>query len=270
MAQGVSGPKAAATQPSWYSARLPQFSKYCSVLRPGRLRIGEGIGDAHPVDRVLRHAVHDLGRRDAKDLVDRRRDVVHMVELRPRHGVMRDLRGPRDDHRVARAAEIRGDQLGVLERRVPRPGEACVVHVVGPRRPEHVEPAEPLQRLDLLLDRARDVVLRQKLADRAVLALGRGAVVAEDVEDQGVVAQSLAVKFGDDPPGLHVGILDEPGEELHQPRLELALILRNGVPGQDAFGPRVELGVGRYPAKRLLPGKDPFAHRVPAVVELAA
>ena len=40
----------------------------------------------------------------------------------------------------------------------------------------------PFERRDLLLDGVRDAVLRQQLADRAVLAFGAGAVVAEDVD----------------------------------------------------------------------------------------
>ena len=71
---------------------------------------------------------------------------------------------------------------------LPAQRPAGVIHVVGQRRAEHVEPAERLQRVDVLFDGRRDAVLREQFADRAVLAFGGGAVVAPDVEDQCVVA----------------------------------------------------------------------------------
>ena len=43
-------------------------------------------------------------------------------------------------------------------------------------------------------DRGRDAVLRQQLADRAVLAFGRGAVVAPDVEDRACCRRSRAAR----------------------------------------------------------------------------
>ena len=133
--------------------------------------------------------------------------------------------GQEIDHRVARAAEVRGDQLGVLERRVAGPGPAGVVHVVDLRAAERVEAAELVQRLDLLLDGVGDLVLRQQLADAAVLAFGARAVVAQDVEDDRVVADAEAVELVDHLADLRVDVLDEAGEDLHQPPLERPLAL---------------------------------------------
>lgn len=48
----------------------------------------------------------------------------------------------------------------------------------------------PRRRLDLLLRRVGQRVLRQQLVDGAVEALRRGAVVAQDVDHQGVVEQT--------------------------------------------------------------------------------
>ena len=48
------------------------------------LRVVEGVGEADAVDRILRDAVDHARRRDADDLVDRRHDVVAVVELRAR------------------------------------------------------------------------------------------------------------------------------------------------------------------------------------------
>ena len=48
----------------------------------------------------------------------------------------------------------------------------------------------------------RNAVLRQQLADRAVLTFRRGAVVAPDVEDQRVVAVAELLDFIDEPADL--------------------------------------------------------------------
>ena len=112
------------------------------VLAALGLRVVERVGEADAVDRVLRDAVDDARRRDADDFVDGRGDVVDVVELRARRGVGLDLRGPADGHRVARAAEVRREQLGPLVGRAAGPGPAGVIHVVGLGRAEHVEAAE--------------------------------------------------------------------------------------------------------------------------------
>ena len=126
------------------------------------------------------------------DFVDGRHDVVDVVELRARRLVGLDALRPRDDHRIARAAEMRRDELGVVERRVARPGPAGVVHAVGLGAAERVEAADLVERRDLLLDGVRNAVLREQFADRAVLAFGAGAVVAEDVDHDRVVAYARA------------------------------------------------------------------------------
>ena len=84
----------------------------------------------------------------------------------------------------------------------------------------------------MLLDRGRDAVLRQQLADRAVLALGRGAVVAPDVEDQRVVAVAELLDLVDEPADLDIDVLGEPGGHLHQAALERPLVFRDAVPGR--------------------------------------
>ena len=98
-----------------------------------------------------------------------------------------------------------------------------MIHVVHFGAAQHIEAADPVQRGDLLLDRVGNLVLRQQLADGPVLTLGARSVVAEDIEDQRVVAQALAVEFVDQLAGLHVHMLDEAGEDFHQPALERLL-----------------------------------------------
>jgi hypothetical protein len=69
------------------------MSKYWVVLRSGAVGRIEGVGEAHPVDRVLLVAVDHLRRRDAENLVDRGHHVVDVGELRPRGLVRLDARG---------------------------------------------------------------------------------------------------------------------------------------------------------------------------------
>ena len=54
-----------------------------------------------------------------------------MVELGPWRLVGFDPIGPGDHHQIAGAAEMGGDQLGVMERGVAGPGPSGVVHAVG-------------------------------------------------------------------------------------------------------------------------------------------
>ena len=190
-----------------------------------RRRIAERIGETDAVDRVLLDAVHRAGRRDADDLVDRRDNVVDVVKLRPRGSIGLDLRRPADGHRVARAAEMRGQELRALVGRAAGPGPSRMVHGVGLGRAEHVEPAELLERRHMLTNGAGNAVLRQEFADRAVLALRRGAVIAPDVEDQRIVAIAEPVDLVDDPAGLDIDVFGEAGRHFHQAALEGPLVL---------------------------------------------
>ena len=74
--------------------------------RARRRRVGEAVSEAGAVQRLLRHTVDDARRRYARHLIERRRDIDHMVELRAETAVILDAIGPGDHHRVANAAEI--------------------------------------------------------------------------------------------------------------------------------------------------------------------
>jgi hypothetical protein len=105
-----------------------------------------------------------------------------------------------------------------------------VVHAVGLGRAQCVETADLLERSELLFDGIRDSILCEQLADRAVLAFRAGAIVAEDVDDNRVVANAEAVEFVDQLAGLDVNMLDKARENLHQAALEWALLRRDAVP----------------------------------------
>ena len=72
--------------------------------------------------------------------------------------------------------------------------------------PSTSSPPKRFERLDVLLDRGRNAVLRQQLADGAVLAFRRSTVVAPDVKDQRVVAVAEFVDLIDDPADLRIDV----------------------------------------------------------------
>ena len=113
-----------------------------------------------------------------------------------------------------------------------------------------------------------DVVLGEQFADAPLLTFGARAVVAPDVEDDGVVANAELLEPVDQLADLRIGVFDETGENLHQPPLERPLRFGDAVPGRHRVGSRCQFRVGGNPAKLLLPGEDPLAVPVPAVVEL--
>ena len=237
------------------------------VLR--RLRVGEAGGHADAVDGVLRETVHFLRGLDADHVIERRGDVVDVIELRARRLVGLDLLRPGNDERIARAAEVSGDEFRGAERRAAGPGPAGVIDVVGQRAAERFEAAEFVERLDLLGDGVGDLVLREQFADRAVLTFGGGAIVAPEVEDDRVVALAGLVEEIHQLADLGVGVFAEAGVEFHQTRLESAFRFGDVRPGGHGRVARREFGVGGNPAERFLAGEDFLAKLVPALVELA-
>src|SRR5208282_1406299 len=185
---------------------------------------------ADAIKRILWEAVHNARRGDADDVVNRGSDIVHMQELWMRRRVRLDLRRPTDGQGIARAAEVRRDQFGGFVGRATRPGPTCVVHVIGLGRTEHIETTKLIQRFDVLINRRWDAVLRQQLADGAVLPFRRRTVVAPDVEDDRVVAISEPVYLVHDAADLSVYVLGHSREQLHEPPLEGPFALGNGVP----------------------------------------
>jgi len=76
----------------------------------------------------------------------------------------------------------------------------------------------------VLFGRRWNAILRKQLADRPVLAFGRRAVVAPDVEDQRVLAIAESLDFVDDAADLCVHMLGKAGKHLHQAALERPLV----------------------------------------------
>ncbi len=193
------------------------------MLVAGCIGVGEAVGHTDAVNRILLEAVHHLGRVDVENVIDSRRDVVDVMELRAWRLVGLDTRGPGDRQRIARAAKVRGDELGILERRVAGPRPAGVIHIVDLGSAERIQTAEFVQRLKLLLNRVGNLVLRQQLTDTAVLAFGAGTVVAEDIDHDRIIANALAIEFVDHLAGLGIDMFHEASEHFHQPPLKRPL-----------------------------------------------
>ena len=242
-------------------------AEHLEVLRgvPGRgvgVRLVPCVGHAHAVHRALRDAVERIRRRDAGRFEDGRNDVNDMVKLAADAAHVVDVAGPRHGHALSRPAEVRRHLLHPLERRVhrPRPGGREVRE--GPVGSPELVPEE------LVLDRHGNAIEGGELVRRAVEHAFRArAVVAADVDDQGVVELAHVLDRLDDAAdfvvgvgevgAVHVGLLDE----------ELFLIPTEGIPLRQFLRPGSQLGVLGHDAQPLLVGEDGLAQLVPAAVE---
>ena len=197
---------------------------------------------------------------------DGRRQVDDVGELGAQPAGLLDPVRPVHDGPVAGAAPVRGHLLGPLERGVVRPGPTDRVVVVGVRPAEVVHLAEhELGGLEC----GHAVEVGQLVEGAVHGALGRGAVVADDVVDDRVV-ENLQVGEGvDQTADMVVGVLEEPGVDLHLPGQHRLELLGHVVPGGDLVVPRGQLGVLRDDPQFLLAGEGALAQGVPTVVELA-
>ncbi len=152
---------------------------------------------------------------------------------------------------------------------LPAQAQPRVIHVVGLGRTQHVESAEFVQRLNVLLDGRWNAVLRQQLADRAVLSLGGRPIVSPDVKHECIVPVSEMIDLVENAARLRIGVFPEPREHFHQAALKRPLAFRNTVPRRHRRVTRSELRLRRYPALRLGAFEDALAIGVPAVVELS-
>jgi hypothetical protein len=149
-----------------------------------RLRVVEGISHRDALIGLLLDAVDEERLRDAGDLQDRRRDIDHVVELAAYLFFRLDSTWPVDDRAGAGAAPVGSDLLGPLIRRIHRMRPPNGVVVVRRRSAELVDLGLQVRwRLN-----ASNAVKDEHLVEGAVDgALGAGAVVPDDVVDQGVL-----------------------------------------------------------------------------------
>jgi hypothetical protein len=100
-------------------------------------------------------------------------------------------------------------------------------------------------------------------------ALGRRAVVADDVVDERVVEDADLFECADEAADVVVHVLEEAGVVFHLARQDRPHLLRRVLPCWNLVVALRRLCVGRDDAELFLPGERQFALPVPAVVELA-
>ena len=124
----------------------------------------------------------------------------------------------------------------------------------------------------LFLDRRVGPVEHRHFVRRAVrLALGAGAVVAVDIDDQRVVELAEVVDRLDDAADLVVGVGDVGGEDFDLPKEQLLLVGVELVPFLDqVLRPRRQLGILRNDAEFLLVREDRLPQLVPALDRTAS
>ncbi len=244
-------------------------AEHLEVLRlpaVGGIGLVERVPHADAVDRPLLDPVHEARLRDARRLQDRRCEVDHVMELLPDLAACGEAVRPVHDGAVARAAEVRGDLLRPLVRRVHRVCPADGEVVVCLRAAELVD----LRRHELRCLERVGAVEDDVLVERAVEGALRGrAVVAHDVEDERLLEDAHVVELVDEPSHVEVRVLEEARVDLHlacEHRLE---VFRHVVPRGDLRRPLGEHRVRRHDAECLLPLQDLLPQGVPAPVEAA-
>ena len=111
--------------------------------------------------------------------------------------------------------------------------------------------------------------MRRELVERTGdRSLHAGPVVAPDPQNERVVELPELLDGVDDASDVVVGVLREPGIDLHLAGVEGPQILGDPVPGREGRVARGQLGVRRDHPELLLTGERLLAQLVPALVEL--
>ena len=210
--------------------------------------------------RHLLDAVDRLGRLDADDLEQGRREVAGVAELVAQLALGGDALAPGHDQRIADAAAV-GVLLVAAQRRVGghRPAQREVGMGVGP--------ADVVDARDLLLDRLALQVVGAHGVDHAERpALLAGAVVGHD-HDQRVVELARRLEEGHQPREVLVGMVEHGGVGGLQAREQAALALGHVGPGAHRVVARRQARALRHDAELDLAGEPLLALDVPAVGE---
>ena len=116
----------------------------------------------------------------------------------------------------------------------------------------------------------REAGQRRHLVETALQrAFGRGAVVADDQVDQGVLEDAQILERVDQPPDVMVGVLEKAGIDFHLAREHRLHFGGDRVPGRNLGVALGEFAILGNDAERLLPGEGLLAQLVPALVEFA-
>ena len=233
--------------------------------------VGEGVGQTGALHQELVDALDRCWLGDPGEFQDRGPDVDDVGELGAKAARVGEMAGPVHHHRVACAAEVGGDLLAPLERRVPGPRPRGRAVRRRGRAAPGVDPAGGLDHGELLLGGQGNAVLHRQLVEGAGEgALHGGAVVAPDVEDQGVVELAHPLELIQHPAHVVIGVLLVAGIDLHLPGIQGPFLVRERVPGREGTLRGVSTASCGITPEGLLAGEDLFSVDVPAAVELAA
>src|SRR4051794_14414761 len=135
------------------------------------------------------------------------------------------------------------------------------------RPPPFAEPAISLDCLQLLVSRKWDAVQRSQLVEGPGFgAFHARAVIAEDVNDQGVVSQTHVFDRFHHAADSIVGVFLVTGINFHLARINLFNLWRNAVPRWKCRVTRRKLGVRRDYTELFLPRERLFTQFVPALI----
>ncbi len=234
-------------------------------LTHGRgVRVVESGEERDPIERLLLHAVDGLGSGQLRGFQNRGNDIDDMGELGADATLVFDAGGPRDNHGVARAAQVGGHLFHPLKRCVAGPGPADGIVRFGFRS------ADGVKVLQVVLDRSRETVEGLHFIERAIgPTFGTRPVVADDVDDQRVVGVGQLVDGVDQASALVVGEGQIARVIFKQTQVKLLLIGGEGVPGGHPFRARREFGIRRDDSGLELPGIGFLADLLPTLIELS-
>ena len=230
------------------------------------LAVVKRVEHAGPLDRVLLNTIHRNRLRQTGCFEDRRGHVYHVGKLRANLAPGFDTLGPVDNSAVARPAPMGRDLLGPLVGGVHGVRPAHGVVVIGFRPAEFVDPlCEVLGCLEAL-----QLVEVAHLVEGPVdPTLGRGAVITDNVVNEGVVEDVQLLQEGHDPANMVIGVFQEARIHLHLPAQRGLEGFGHLIPGRYILGTRRKLAIRRDDPELLLPGKRFLPLFVPALIELA-
>ena len=154
-----------------------------------------------------------------------------MMELRANTALVLDARGPGDDHAVASGAEVGGNLLGPLERRVHRVGPTDRVVIECRRAAKFIHSSHDF--FEIL----RNGVEKCHYVEQALWsAFGARAVISLDVNDQRVVELAQVRKRIDDATHLRVAIAQRGRIDLHHVCCDLLVVGVERIPRGNARG----------------------------------
>ena len=170
---------------------------------------------------------------------------------------------PGNHHRVAGAAEMRGNLFRPLEGSAAGMGPADGIIVVGQRT------AKLVLELPVGLYRIDDPVEAFGFVVRAgQSALGASAVVADDIDHDRVVELAQLLDRADQPADFVIGVGEESGEHFLHPRIELLGRRRSRSPTRESTPDAVSGSCWRarpptvFAAQRFLPAPCPSLGRI--------